>query len=194
MKLYYAPGACSLASHIALREAGVAFELERVDLRTKTTASGADYRKVSAKGYVPTLVLDDGEVLTENVAVLDWIAEEHPALGLQGRLGRTRLLEALAYISSEIHKAYKPMFRGTEEEKSRVADVVAPRLQFLADRLQGDYLFGSRVSVADCYLFVMLRWAEKFGISVSEPLVGLRRRMEVRESVQAATKREAEGP
>jgi glutathione S-transferase len=193
MKLYYAPGACSLATHIALREAGLTFDLERVDLRTKTTASGADYRKVSPKGYVPTLVLDDGEVLTENVAVLDWIAAAHPALGVPGPLGRTRLLEALAYISSEIHKAYKPMFHGSDEEKGRVPGIVEGRLQYLADHLQGDYLFGSRVSVADCYLFVMLRWAKKFGVSMPEPLDGLRSRMEGRESVQAATKREAEG-
>jgi glutathione S-transferase len=193
MKLYYAPGACSLADHIALREVGIEPELERVDLRTKTTASGADYRKISPKGYVPTLVLDDGEVLTENVAVLYWIAAHHPELGLPGPLGRTRLLEALAYISTEIHKPYKPMFHGTDEEKAKAREAIAPRLQFLADGLQGDYLFGSRLTVADCYLFPMLRWAEKFRVSVPTPLASLRMRMESRESVKAATKREAEG-
>jgi glutathione S-transferase len=85
------------------------------------------------------------------------------------------------------------MFHGTDEEKAKARDAIAPRLQFLADGLQGDYLFGSRPTVADCYLFPMLRWAEKFGVSVPMPLVGLRKRMEGRESVQAAMRREAEG-
>jgi glutathione S-transferase len=98
MKLYYTPGACSLADHIALREAGIAFDSERVDLKTKTTASGADFTAINAKGYIPTLVLDDGAVLTENIAVLDYIAAKAPALGLDGPLGRTRMLKALSYI------------------------------------------------------------------------------------------------
>ena len=98
MKLYYSPGACSLADHIALHEARLAFEHESVDLKAKTTASGADFTVINPKGYVPALVLDSGEMVTENLAVLEWIAGQNPALGLDGPLGRTRLLEALAYI------------------------------------------------------------------------------------------------
>lgn len=105
MKLYYSPGACSLADHIALREAGLPFELEKVDLRTKRTESGADYTAVSPKGYVPALTLDGGETLTENIAVLDWIAQAG-GNAPSGPLGRTRLLEALAYISTEVHKSF----------------------------------------------------------------------------------------
>src|SRR5688572_27861000 len=118
MKLFYSPAACSLADHIALEDAGVAFELERVDLKSKITESGADFTAINPKGYVPALVLDSGETLTENLAVLDWIATQHPSLGLDGPLGRTRLLEALAYIATEVHKSFKPFFaKGSEDEK-----------------------------------------------------------------------------
>ena len=112
MKLYYSPGACSLASHIALLEAGLEFELERVDLKSKLTETGADFTAINTKGYVPALVLDSGDVVTENIAVLDWIASQSPDLGLDGPLGRTQLLQALAYISTEIHKSFKPFFTG----------------------------------------------------------------------------------
>lgn len=187
MKLYYAPGACSLADHIALLEAGLDFELERVDLKRKTTASGADFTAINAKGYVPALVLDDGEMLTENIAVLDWIATRHPALGLEGPLGRTRLLEALAYISTEIHKDFKPFFAGAgTEEKLRAQAQIIRRLQWLVERMRKPYLFGSEPTVADFYLFVTLRWAAKFGIVVPEPLAGLREHMLTRPNVQAA--------
>src|SRR3546814_8757649 len=102
----------SLADHIALHEAGLPFDHERVDLKTKVTADGADYRTVTAKGYVPALVLDDGAVLTENIAILYWIAEQAPALMPEGSLGHARLLEAMAYIPAEIHKSFKPFFVG----------------------------------------------------------------------------------
>ena len=117
MKLYYAPGACSLADHIALDEAGLTFEYERVDL--KTTASGADFTGINPKGYVPALVLDSGKTIAENVAVLDWIGAQSPSVSLSEPLGRTCLLEALAYISSEVHKSFHPFFTGgTEAEKA----------------------------------------------------------------------------
>ena len=110
MKLYFSPGACSLADQIALIEAGLAFDSEAVDIPTKRTASGADFREVNPKGYVPALVLDDGRIITENIAVLDWIADQSPALRPAGPLGRTRLLEMLAFISTEIHRAFKPLW------------------------------------------------------------------------------------
>src|ERR1700719_4876746 len=113
MKLYYLSAACSLASSIALREAGLKFELVKVDRRTKKAADGLDFNEVNPKGYVPALTLDNGEVLTENVAVLQYIADRNPAAKLApaaGTMGPYRLLEALAYISSEIHKGFGPLF------------------------------------------------------------------------------------
>jgi glutathione S-transferase len=119
IKLYYSPLACSLADHIALLEAGAPFEGERVDARTKQTASGGIFNKVTRKGYVPALVLDNGEILTENI-VLDWLASQYPTLGVPGKFGRTRLLEALAFISTEIHRSFKPMWHaGNEDQRSR---------------------------------------------------------------------------
>lgn len=191
MKLYYAPNACSLADHIALIDVGQTFESEAVDMRTKLTKTGRDFREVNPKGYVPALVLDDGEIVTENIAVLDWIADQFPRLRPEGALGRTRLIEMLTFISTEIHRAFKPMWHpASEEEKQKARDTIASLLQFAATQKQGDYLFGDQMSVADCYLFVMLRWAEKFGIAVPEPLLRLQWRMEARPSVQAAIAQE----
>lgn len=191
MKLYYAPWACSFADHIALIEAGFTFDIERVDLKTKVTAAGRDFRTICAKGYVPALVLDNGDLLTENVAVLDWIANEYPALGVVGALGRTRLLEALSYIATEIHTAFKPMWHGsTEEEKAKARTKLEDRFRFIERTLQGAYHFGDTLSVADCYLFVMLRWADRFGVTAPDDLRRLQQRMEQRPSVQAALERE----
>ncbi|WP_300577685.1 glutathione binding-like protein [Phenylobacterium sp.] len=187
MKLYYSPLACSLADHIALREAGFAFDLERVDLKTHRTETGRDFREVSAKAYVPVLVLDGGEMITENVAVLDWIAGAAPALSVEGELGRTRVLEALTFITTEIHHAFKPMWHGgSVGETARAGVKVAALFDLLASSLKGDYLFSDRPSVADCYLFVMLLWAERFMVATPEPLKALRDRMLARPTVRAS--------
>src|SRR4051812_23957165 len=120
MKLYFAPGACSLADHIALQEAGLACDYEKVDLQTKRTETGANFLDINPKGYVPALVLDSGEVLTENIALLDWIAGQTEGLAPGGPLGRTHLLEWLAFISTEIHKGFKPFFAGgSDQEKAK---------------------------------------------------------------------------
>jgi glutathione S-transferase len=191
MKLYYAPEACSLSDHIALLDVGQKFETEAVDIRTKKTASGGDFRDITPKGYVPALILDDGEIITENVAVLDWIADRFPVLRPKGPLGRTRLIEMLTFISTEIHRAFKPLWHNTPEaEKQKARDGVAKLLEFTATQMQGDYLFGAEMSAADCYLFVMLRWAERFGIAVPESLLRFQWRMEARPSVQAAIAQE----
>ena len=191
MKLYYAPGACSLASHIALLEAGLDFELERVDLKTKLTETGADFGTINTKGYVPALALDSRDVVTENIAVLDWIASQAPQLGIEGALGRTQLLQALAYISTEIHKSFKPFFVGaSEEDKAKANQYLAKRLRWLADRKVGKYLFGNDPSVADFYLLVTLRWAGRFGIAIPEALVSLQSRLMERAKVQAAIESE----
>jgi glutathione S-transferase len=191
MKLYYAPNACSLADHIALLEVGARFEAEAVDIRTKRTASGEDFFTINPKGYVPALVLDDCETLTENIAVLDWISEQYPQLRRNGVLSRTRQLEMLSYISTEIHHAFKPLWHGgAEPEKAQTRETIAKLLQFAATRMTGDYLFGNELSAADCYLYVMLRWAEKFGVAVPDALLRLQWRMEARPAVQAALARE----
>lgn len=187
MKLYYCPLACSLADHIALRETGIPFDLERVDLRTLKTETGADFRAVNPKGYVPALILDGGEMLTENVAVLDWIASRFPVLAVDGALGRTRVLETLTYITTEIHRAFKPMWHpSTAAEKAGAAATVTRLFAPLGAALKADYLFGDRPSVADFYLFVMLLWAERFGVGTPDALVALRDRLRARPAVREA--------
>jgi len=191
MKLYYAPLACSLADHIALEEAGVDYQRERVDLKTKRTTSGDDYRQVTPKGYVPALVLDSGETLTENVAVLDWIASQFPQLAAPGPLGRTHLIEALTYVATELHNGFKPIWHGgSEDEKAAARETLAAKLRYLSSRLAGVYLFGDRPSVADFYLFVMLRWAARFGVAVPPALADLLARLEERPAVQRALREE----
>jgi glutathione S-transferase len=191
MKLYYSPMACSLADHIALVEIGNPFERESVDLKTRRTASGADFTAVTPKGYVPALVLDDGRVLTENIAILDWLAVEHPQLGVSGNFGRTRMLEALAFISTEVHRSFKPMWHsGGDVQKMHAKATISRLLGYLAANLDGSYLFGPEPGVADFYLFVMLLWAERFDIAVPEPLAELRRRMRGRPAVLAAMSHE----
>ena len=191
MKLYYAPLACSLADHIALLETGASFEREKVNLKTKRTASGADFTSVSPKGYVPALVLDNGEILTENIAVLDWLASQYPELGAPGDLGRARVLEALAFISTEVHQRFKPMWHSeSENQKAQARARISSLFDHLADGLAGDFLFGEAPTVADFYLFVMLLWAERFDVDVPAPLAALRRRIESRPAVLAAMRHE----
>lgn len=192
MKLYYSPGACSLADHIALHEAGIAFQRVKVDLKAKTTEDGGDYRRINPKGYVPALEFDDGEVLTENVAILSWIADRSELGGPNGDLSQARLLEALAFISTELHKQFKPFFSPDADDKAKAAAraMIEKRLGYLAERWRGDYLFGEQVSVADCYLFVMLMWAGKNGLSIPAPLQVFFERMGQRPAVRQALEHE----
>ena len=191
MKLYYAPGACSLADHIALQESGLSFECEKVDLKTKRTESGIDFMTINPKGYVPALTVNSGETITENVAILDWIAHQGETLKPTGPMGHTNLLQALAYISAEIHKSFKPFFAGGgDAEKSDAGKMILKRMSYLAETFQGDFLFGARLSVADCYLFVMLLWAKKNGLEVPPKLGAFRDRMMNRSAVQEAMKHE----
>jgi glutathione S-transferase len=191
MKLYYSPGACSLAGHIALHEAGLAFEHERVNLKTKETEHGADFKALNPKGYVPALQLEGGEVVTENIAVLDFIADRSQLLRPAGPFGRTRQLELLAFISTELHKSFKPFFAGgSDEEKAKAKAAIEGRFALLAESLQTDYLTGDAVGVADFYLFVMMLWAGKMGVDIPAPLAALRDRLMDRESVRTALKHE----
>ena len=187
MKLYYAPGACSLADHIALHEAGLSFDHEKVDLKAKRTETGVDFATINPKGYVPALMLDSGELLTENVAILDWIARQDGKLAPSGPMGHNQLMQALAFISTEIHKSFKPFFAGgSDTDKSKAGEMIGKRMGYLADTMAGDYLFGPSVSVADFYLFVMLLWAKKFDVEAPAPLVAFRERMMALPAVQKA--------
>ncbi|HXV01384.1 MAG TPA: glutathione binding-like protein [Caulobacteraceae bacterium] len=191
MKLYLAPGACSLADHIALHEAGMTFDRVRVDLKAGQTHDGSDYKRINPKGYVPALRLDDGEVLTENIAILSWVADQAPALAPKGPLARYRLLEMLAFISTEVHKAFKPFFAGgSEADKTKAAETIERRLSFLAEGMEHDYLFGEAFTVADAYLFVMEMWARKNGLSLPGRLAGHFERMNARAAVRQALEHE----
>jgi glutathione S-transferase len=192
MILYYSPGACSLSDHIALHEAGIDFERVKVDLKAHTTEDGRDYRRINPKGYVPALDLGDGETLTENIAILAWVADQAPHLAPSGPLGRYRLLETLAHISTEVHKGFKPFFTpgATDAEKAQAGARIALRLDFLASGMRGPYLFGENVSVADAYLLVMVMWAEKNGVALPPALNGFARRMRERPAVRLALEHE----
>jgi glutathione S-transferase len=187
MKLYYAPGACSLACRIALHEAGLAADFVRVDIRSKLTERGDDYTALNPKGYVPLLVLDDGVAVTENAAILDLIAGIHPALAPSGPLARTRLLEMLSWLSSELHVAFKPLWHDPSEAEAReAARQVGKRLDQATDHIRELYLFGPRFTVADAYLFVMLRWAMAFGVTMPVELTGYFARIAERDAVRRA--------
>jgi glutathione S-transferase len=168
MKLYYATGACSLADRISLHEAGFDATFEKVDLKSKITETGSDFMAINAKGHVPVLLLNNGETLTENVAILSWIASQAPELAPSGPLGHIRLLEALAFISSEVHKAFESLFKhlASDADRDSAAETIARRLDYIANTIGGSYLFGARFTVADAYLFVMLTWAQKLGVTI----------------------------
>ena len=172
MKLYFSPAACSLASHITLKELGLPFEAVQVDLKAKKTKDGADYNAINPKGYVPALMLDDGSVLTEGTAVLQYLADQKPAAALAppaNSFERYRLQEWLGFINSEVHKSFSPLFNPATPDatKDSAKALLARRLGFVAQSLEGkDYLL-SRYSVADAYLYAVLRWTVRFSIDLS---------------------------
>lgn len=198
MKLYYTPGACSLSPHIALREAGLPFELEKVDLKTKTLASGGDFAGVNAKGYVPALQLDDGEVLTEGPAIVQYIADKSPGASLAPAAGTTeryKLQEWLNFITSEMHKGMGSMFNPaqTPEWREGASATLTKRLDWLASKLDGKtYLMGDRFSVADAYLFTVLNWAPmvKFDLAPWPAIRAYVERVRARPKVMEAMKAE----
>lgn len=173
MKLYFAPSACSLAQHIALREAGLAFDLDKVDFATKKTASGKDFNAINPKGYVPTLELDDGSVLTENQAIAQYIADKNPDARLapaNGTMERYRLQEWLGFIGTEVHKALGALFDKTLDDarKAALVERAGKRIQFVDDALAGkSFLMGEQFTVADAYLFTCLRWTHYFSMDLS---------------------------
>jgi glutathione S-transferase len=174
MKLYYFSGACSLASHISLREAGLKFEAVKVDRLHKKTADGLDFYEVNPKGYVPTLKLDDGDVLTENVAVLQYIADRNPGAKLApaaGTMERYHLMEWLSFINSEVHKNFSPLFRqdAPEDTKQYVRKMLGLRVGYI-ERTLGDksYLTGEQFTVADAYLFTVLSWGTRVDVDIGQ--------------------------
>ena len=175
MKLYYKPGACPLASHIALLEVGAAFELIEVDTDAGLTKSGQDYNKINPKGYVPALELDSGEVLTEGASILQYIADQYPQSDLapvSGTIERARLHEHLNYTSSELHKAFNPFFSGiaSDEDKVKAGANVASKFDYL-NAVFADgraYLLGDTFSVADAYMFAVSNWSGFVGIDLKK--------------------------
>ena len=198
MKLYYAPGACSLAPHIAAREAGLPVELEKVDLRQKKTAGGEDFSAINPKGYVPALRLDDGSVLTEAAAILQYVGDRAPASGLlpaPGSPERYRVIEWLTFISSEIHKNYGPLWypKASDAEKQAARERLALRYPIVEKALaKGEYLGGTRLSLADIYLFVVTNWAGMTNVDLAAfpKLQAFQKKMAERPKVQEALKAE----
>lgn len=199
MKLYYSPGACSLASHIALLEAGLPFTADKVDMRTRQTSDGRDFTTVNPNGYVPSLELDNGEILNEGQAILQYVADQKPAAQLApppATMPRYRLLEWLSFISSELHKGFGPLLRpgGPEDVKAAARDKLGRRLTYVAGHLASrQYLVGDHFTVADAYLYTILTWTRVAGIDLSAwpVLAAYRERIQQRPAVQAA--RQAEG-
>jgi len=200
MKLYFTPGACSLSPHIVLRELGLDFDLEKVDLAAKTTASGADFKAINPKGYVPALRLPEGEVLTEGVAIVQFLADRHPQAGLApaaGTVERARLQAHLNFMSAELHKAFSPLFnpQTTADQREAAKANIARRYDLIEQGLADgrSFLLGEAYSVADAYLFTISTWAAPMGIDLSRwPRVkALVERVGKRPAVRAAM--EAEG-
>jgi glutathione S-transferase len=199
MKLYYSPGACSLSPHIALLEAGLPYDLVKVDLRAKKVENGDDYLKVNPKGQVPALVMDNGELLTEGPVIVQVIADKAAGKNLapsRDSTERYKLQEWLNYITGELHKNFGPMFSPVlaDEAKAFFKDRVMGKYKYVESVLAGrDYLMGKQFTVADGYLFTMLTWADrmKFDLSAMPNLLAYKARIAARPKVQEALAKEA---
>jgi glutathione S-transferase len=198
MKLYFAPGACSLSPHIVLEEAGIAAETEQVDNKEKKTKSGKDYWAINPKGQVPALQLDSGEMLTEGPVIVQYLADQKPAAGLvpaAGTIDRYRVQEWLNFITSELHKSFGPIFRPTTPDayKAISKENIGKRFDWVDKQLAGrQYLMGDKFTVADAYLFTVLRWSSRVDIDVAKwpNLKTYMDRVGARPKVQAAMKAE----
>ena len=198
MKLYYSPGACSLSPHIALEEAGLAYEAIAAPTKTHQLADGTDYYTINPLGYVPLLVLDDGTKLREGPAIVQYIADQVPAKKLapaNGTVARYKLQEMLNFIGTELHKGFSPLFNPATpaEYKPLVIAKLAERLKFTDGELAGkQFAMGDTYSVADCYLFTVTGWAQYVGVDLSgyPNLLAYRTRVAARPAVVAAMKAE----
>jgi glutathione S-transferase len=188
MKLYYSPGACSLAAHIVAIEGGLDLQLEKVDLKTHRTETGADFMAINPKGYVPAVELDDGSLLTENTAILPFLGDKTGLVPADG-LARYRALEWIGYIATELHKSFAPLFHdSSDKEKTEAKAQIFKRLLFIEEGLPGDWLMGENFSAPDAYLFVILRWARTMHLDmkIMPRLLAFKARMEARPGVQKA--------
>ena len=198
MKLYYSPGACSLSPHIALREAGIAFEAVKAPTKTHQLDDGTDYYSINPLGYVPLLELDDGTRLREGPAIVQYVADLAPTKNLapaNGTMARYRLQEWLTFIGTEIHKGFSPLFNPAtpEEFKTATKTKLSQRLAWVDSQLAGkQYLMGENFTVADGYLFTVTNWAPRVGVDITglANLVAYRERVGARPAVQAAMKAE----
>lgn len=198
MKLYYAPGACSLSPHIVIEEAGLSAQLKKVDLATSQIEGGGDYLLINSKGYVPALELDDGSILTEGPAIVQYLADRKPESGLMpasGTIERYRVQEWLNFISSEIHKSFSPLFNphAAPEWKAGTTDNLRKRLAWLDGAIAGrPYLLGDAFTVADAYLFTVLNWAPLVGLDLAAwpALTAFVERVRARPKVRAALRAE----
>ncbi|MFN3887970.1 MAG: glutathione transferase GstA [Aquabacterium sp.] len=198
MKLYFSPGVCSLSPHIVLEESGLAYDTEQVDLRTKITATGADYSAVNPKGYVPALELDNGVLLTEGPAIIQFLADQVPDRQLapaNGTLARYQLQSWLTFIGTELHKSFTPFFKpdSTPDMKAAAQANLKQRLGYVNTELAGrEYLLPEGYSVADIYLFVVLSWARviKLDLTPWPQLQAFQARVGARPAVQRTLKAE----
>ena len=198
MKLYYSPGACSLSPHIALREAGLPFELVLTSTKTHKLQDGTDYYGINSKGYVPLLEFDDGQRLSEGPAIVQYIADQAPASGLapaNGTVERAKLQEWLNFITTELHKGFSPLFNPAmpEEAKAIFRAKLMDRFKWVDEQLAGkDFLMGERFSVTDGYLFTVSNWGGHVGVDLSgfATLAAYRARVAGRPAVVAAMKAE----
>src|SRR5256885_6025710 len=194
MKLYYAPGACSLSPHIVAREAGIPIQLQKVNTKDKSMEGGGDFWQVNPRGYVPVLELDNGERLAEGPAIVQYLADQKPEAHLApkaGSLERYRLQEWLNFLTSEVHKQFSPLFKPNtpDDYKAIAKQNLATRFDWLDKQLAGqDYLMGKQFTVADAYLFVLLNWTKPTGIDLARwpKLPALHARLGSRPTVQEA--------
>jgi len=198
MKLYYSPGVCSLSAHIVLREAGIDAELIKVDIHEHVLDDGTDYHAINPRGYVPILVLDNGELLSEGPAVVQYLADLRPTSGLApaaGTMARYRLQEWLGFINSELHKGFAPLFDPTSPDSVKTATVakLTKRIGWVAQQLDTKpYALGDQFSVADAYLFTILNWCRGAGIALNDwpVLAAYQKRVAARPAVRDAMRAE----
>jgi glutathione S-transferase len=173
MKLYYAPGACSLSPHIVMREAGIPVQLVKVDTQAKKTEDSSDFRAINSKGYVPTLELPDGQRLTEGPAIVQYLADQVPARGLapaNGTFERVRLQEWLNFLSTEVHKQFTPLFDPKSEDtlRARLIEKIGGRFDWISKQLGSrEFLMGSAFTVVDAYLYTLLNWTQHVGMDLA---------------------------
>lgn len=205
MKLYFSPGACSLSPHIALQEAGAQFQTEKVDLKTKKTATGADFLKINPKGQVPTFQVEEGKILTEGAVIVQYIADKFPEKNLLPKYGtweRVKANEWLNYIASDIHKTMGSLFavdsmipnkEGNEQFRMATKETMYRKFDYLATHLStNQFLLGTQFSVVDAYLFTCMNWHKPLAMDLTKwpKLMGYMERVQTRPAVQTAMRAE----